>query len=171
MWLFSFFCNGMNVADICHLKYEDFDKNSFAFYRQKTIRTYKSNPKQIRVVLTDRVRRIVDKWGTHGNPNDFVFPYLNHTMSAEQKKKKTKIVSVSINTQMRKLASLIKFEGDITTYTARHSYATILVNMGAPMALLTENFGHSAVSVTEHYFDGFESNIQINYAEKLGNMF
>jgi len=88
----------MNVADICHLKYDDLEQNSFTFFRQKTIRTYKSNPKQIRVILTERVRKIIAQRGSGGNGKDYIFPYLNHSMTAEQKKKKTKIVSVSINT-------------------------------------------------------------------------
>lgn len=72
---------------------------------------------------------------------------------------------------MRQLAKLIGYDGDITTYSARHSYATILLNLGAPMAAISENFGHSSIAVTENYFDGFDTDVQKGLAEKLGNMF
>lgn len=128
-------------------------------------------PGKIRVIITDKIRKIIERWASKGDGKEFIFPYLNHTMNAEQKKKKTKIVSVSINTQMRKLTTLISYNGDITTYTARHSYGTILINLGAPMAAISENFGHSSIAVTENYFDGFETDIQKELAEKLGSLF
>jgi len=72
---------------------------------------------------------------------------------------------------MRKLAKLINYDGDITTYSARHSYGTILINIGASMAAVSESSGHSSIAVTENYFDGFETDVQKGLAEKLGGLF
>jgi integrase/recombinase XerD len=36
-WLLSFFCNGMNITDLLHLKYSDFyNPSTFEFTRRKT---------------------------------------------------------------------------------------------------------------------------------------
>lgn len=45
IWLFSFFCNGANIVDICKIRYGDVDwiNNEIAFYRAKTIRTAKKS--------------------------------------------------------------------------------------------------------------------------------
>ncbi|QES88886.1 site-specific integrase [Rhizosphaericola mali] len=172
IWLFSFYCNGMNVADICHLKYKNMQGNIFVFQRLKTLRTYKSNPKYIKVAISAPVRQIINKWSIPmENENSYIFPLLNDSLSPFQTKEKTRIVSHSINAQMRKIAQKIGFSGDITTYSARHSYATILLNLGAPIKLVSDNLGHSTVSVTDNYLAGFTDDFIIDYANKMDNLF
>ena len=41
-WMFSYLCNGMNMADICRLKYKDVTKETFSFIRHKTKEKNKS---------------------------------------------------------------------------------------------------------------------------------
>ena len=40
----------------------------------------------------------------------------------------------------------------VTTYVARHSYATILVQSGAPLKLASATLGHQSLITTEQYF-------------------
>ena len=45
----------------------------------------------------------------------------------------------------------------ITTYTARHSYATVLKRSGANIAFISESLGHSDLKTTENYLASFET--------------
>jgi integrase/recombinase XerD len=45
---------------------------------------------------------------------------------------------------------------DVTTYFARHSFATVLKRSGAKIEMISELLGHSSVDVTENYLDSFE---------------
>lgn len=49
------------------------------------------------------------------------------------------------------------------TYTARHSYATVLKRAGVATSIICESLGHSSEKVTQIYLDGFE-NSQIDKA-------
>ena len=51
----------------------------------------------------------------------------------------------------------------LTTYAARHTYATVLKRSGVSVALISESLGHSNVSITQIYLDSFE-NSQIDEA-------
>ena len=51
------------------------------------------------------------------------------------------------------------------TYTARHSYATVLKRSGVPTSIICESLGHSSERVTQIYLDSFE-NEQIDEAMK-----
>lgn len=42
LWIFSYLCNGINVKDICLLKYKDIYQDSIHFRRAKTVNTNKS---------------------------------------------------------------------------------------------------------------------------------
>ena len=42
------------------------------------------------------------------------------------------------------------------TYTARHSYATVLKRSGANIAYISESLGHNDLKTTENYLASFE---------------
>jgi len=46
--------------------------------------------------------------------------------------------------------------GNISTYTARHSFATVLKRSGSNIAFISESLGHSDIKITENYLANFE---------------
>jgi site-specific recombinase XerD len=54
-----------------------------------------------------------------------------------------------------------------TTYVARHSFATILLRGGAPLALASQTPGHTNIATTQKYFAGFELKVQAEYTKAL----
>lgn len=57
--------------------------------------------------------------------------------------------------------------GDISTYTARHSFATVLKRSGANIAYISESLGHSDLKTTESYLASFEKEERRKNAELL----
>ena len=55
-----------------------------------------------------------------------------------------------------KLIGEALFIGNITTYTARHSFATVLKRGGANIAYISESLGHSDLKTTEAYLASFD---------------
>ena len=51
----------------------------------------------------------------------------------------------------------------LTTYVARHTFATVLKRSGVNIAIISESLGHSDLSTTQIYLDSFE-NSQIDAA-------
>ena len=58
-----------------------------------------------------------------------------------------------------------KVDVNLTTYVARHSYATVLKRSGVPTSIICESLGHSSERVTQIYLDSFE-NKQLDEAMK-----
>lgn len=52
---------------------------------------------------------------------------------------------------------------NLTTYVARHTFATVLKRSGVNIAIISESLGHSDLSTTQIYLDSFE-NDQIDEA-------
>lgn len=57
---------------------------------------------------------------------------------------------------MKIVAKELGIPDNITTYTARHSYASTLKRSGANIAYISESLGHNDLSTTEHYLASFE---------------
>jgi len=62
-----------------------------------------------------------------------------------------------INNNIRTVAKHAGVNKAITTYTARHSWATVLKRAGVSAEFISEGLGHTDVATTENYLDSFES--------------
>jgi integrase/recombinase XerD len=153
LWLFIYLCNGINVADMIRLKYTNIVDGEISFVRQKTERTAKSR-KEIRVIITPELQAIIDRWGIQ-NKFGFIFPYLNGKETPLERKTINKELTKRINKRMKLIGEALSI-GKITTYTARHSFATVLKRGGANIAYISESLGHSDLKTTEAYLASFE---------------
>jgi len=156
LWMFSYLCNGANFKDILRLKFKNISGNEITFLRGKTVRTSKKK-KNIVVYLTDEMREIIERIGNQVQlPDNYIFPYLTGEESAEKEYEKIKDIIKRTNKHMKRIAEALDIP-KITTYTARHSYATVLKRSGANIAFISESLGHSDLKTTENYLASFET--------------
>ena len=160
-WFFLYLCNGLNVKDFCLLKWENIGKDYITYERAKTQNTTREK-KKITVAIKPQSLSTIQ---TYGQPSisktAFVFPYLTETMSEEKKRAKYQQLTKTINKYMKQISTELGIDKNVTTYYARHSFATILKRSGAQTELIGELLGHSSTDVTNKYLDSFEdSHIQ-----------
>ncbi len=164
-WLFLYLCNGINVADFVKLRYRDIVNGEICFVRQKTERTTKTR-KEIRVVVTERMQAIINRWGNPFRSDNFIFPILDGQEDAMRRKMKTLYITRAINKRMKEVGEQLGI-GNISTYTARHSFATVLKRAGTNIAYISESLGHQDLRTTENYLASFEREERIKNAELL----
>jgi integrase len=174
LWFFSYLCNGININDMLKLKYKDIAGGEIRFYRQKTIRTTKKQ-KAITATLLPQMNEIIEKWGTKDKkPDNYIFPFLSHVREPnnEKRAKKEKMIIQNctrlINKKMASISKALNLE-NISTYTARHSYATVMKRSGANIAFISESLGHSDLRTTEAYLESFEYEERAKNAANLTN--
>lgn len=155
-WIFMYLCNGINVKDMCLLTYGNIKGDVLEFERAKTART-KRKVEPIRVALVDDLKRIIKKHGnTHKDGSTFIFPILKAGLKPERQRQLIQQVTRVINNHMKAIAGKLKITADVNTYSARHSFATILQRSGASTEFISEALGHSNVRTTQNYLAGFE---------------
>lgn len=165
-WIFSYLCNGINFMDVAYLRWSDIDKETIAFERSKTKRTRRSNPIKIIALRNDYINSVLKKWSTNQN-DGFVFQIISSTDSSAVARLKVQQFTKLTNEYMKAMGENLGFEIKLTTYVARHSFATILVRSGAPLAFASQSLGHSNVLTTQKYFAGFDLKTQEEYAKAL----
>lgn len=164
-WLFLYLCNGINVADFVKLRYRDIVNGEICFVRQKTESTSRTL-RDIQAVLTPPMQTIIDRWGQTPYPDAFIFPILTGKEDAITRKNKTKYLTRAINKRMKEVGEKLGI-GNISTYTARHSFATVLKRAGANIAYISESLGHQDLKTTENYLASFEREERVKNAELL----
>lgn len=156
-WLFLYMSNGMNVKDFCLLKWKDISNNMLTYNRAKT-RSSNKEAKRISVALKDESLTIIKKWGQPSIQKEaYIFPHFNDKMDATERRKVCQNLTKTINKYMKRIAKKVGINKNVTTYYARHSFATVLKRSGAKIEMISELLGHSNVSVTENYLDSFEN--------------
>jgi site-specific recombinase XerD len=167
MWIFSYLCNGINVKDLCLLKYKDIAREHIQFRRAKTMNTNKGT-KPIEAIITEEVENILDKWGTKPTePNNYVFPFLVDGLTPAQIQARVKQATKQINKYIKRVAKNIGIDSNISTYTARHSFATVLKRSGAPVSFISESLGHTDIKTTQSYLASFENDAKREMTKKL----
>jgi integrase/recombinase XerD len=161
----------MNMADIARLRWSNLSVDAISFQREKTKRTKRDNPINIIVVRNAQINALIEKWGRPEakNFNGYLFDILDPSDQAEIGRLKVELFTHFVNDWMKGLGEELAFDLKLTTYVARHSFATILVRSGAPLALAKQTLGHASITTTEKYFAGFELAVQAEYTKALVN--
>lgn len=156
-WIFLYLCNGMNVKDFCLLKWKDIEANTLYYKRSKTERS-KSETKLITVALKPETMAIIKKWGRPSLIKEaYIFPHLQTGIGAENERKIYQQLTKTINKYIKRIGIEVGIKHNITSYFARHSFATVLKRAGTNVSMIQNLLGHSSTKVTESYLDGFEN--------------
>lgn len=156
LWFFSYLCNGINYRDMLFLQYSNIINGEICFIRAKTARNTKHS-KIIHAVITPEMQSIIDKWGnSNTSPDNYIFPFAKGTEGPFEKVKLIREVITECNQVLKTIAHETGIPR-ITTYAARHSFATVLKRSGVNIAYISESLGHSNLSITENYLASFEA--------------
>ncbi len=172
LWVFSYLCNGMNVADIIKLHYKEIKFHSngctIEFSRQKT--QQKKDKTKILIELdiepTGLIKSIIER---HGNKTreGYVFPYLNDKDTPRTQYAAKLSLLRLLNKALRKIGENLNLEIDLSTYVARHSFATVMQRNGVSVAEISEALGHAELKTTENYLGGFSNESKRLNSNKL----
>lgn len=167
-WLFSYFANGMNMKDIALLKFKNISGEFLSFERAKTIRCNRSNPKIISVYINDEIKSIITKWSNWDkNKDNYVFPILKPSLTPLQQRDRIKEFTRDVNDGIKIITAAEGIETHVTTYSARHSFSTVLKRAGASIEFISEALGHTDVKTTESYLDSFENEMKKEFSNSL----
>ena len=165
LWLFIYYCNGINIADLIKLKFSDITDGEILFVREKTKLTTK-NTKYIRATVTDDMQRIIDRWGNENAPDNYIFNLVEHTNNPQIAMDRKKWFTKKFNQHLKMIGTAVGVD-NLTSYTARHSYATVLKRNNVNIAFISESLGHTSLNTTQVYLDSFEKDERAKHARLL----
>jgi site-specific recombinase XerD len=164
-FLFSFYTMGTNIVDIAHLTKANIEDGRLKYKRMKTGNEYN-------IKLLAPALEILDYYLKHPKSN-YIFPMLNNTIhiSPTQIHNRVKKVTKQINASLKSIGVLCEIEIKLTTYVARHSFATVLKRNGVSTSIISEAMKHDTEKTTQIYLDSFENSVIDDANETLLNSF
>lgn len=138
-FLFSYLGCGIPFIDLARLRKDNLRDGVLRYRRQKT-----GKPVAIRV--TPGMRAILDRY--HSSQGEYLFPILaeGHTYNSYKRDLR------KYNKALRELGRQLNI-AHLTSYVARHSWATEAYRRHTPMAVISQALGHSSEQTTRFYLD------------------
>ena len=150
LFLFSIYMQGMPFVDIAYLKKEQV-KNDFISYKRK-----KTN-RHLTVKLHEKAKAIIHKYKV----NDPDCPYLFPILYNPQRKVSVEYSSAlrTHNNRLRQISELMGFDELLTSYVARHTWASQARQCGVHDTVISEAMGHNNLETTTIYLTSLDTGL------------
>ena len=151
LFTFSYFTAGINFVDMAMLKQENIVDDKLCYTRAKT-------KKQIIIPLQEESKEIISNYSDGStNRSGYLFPILSgYNKSEAQIANRLHKVLAKVNRALKQIGQELGLPIKLTTYVARHSFATVLKRAGVSTSIICESLGHSSEKITQIYLDSFE---------------
>lgn len=148
MFLLSFYLRGIPFVDLAHLRKSDICKNLLTYRRSKTGR-------QLIVSLEPCALAIFQKYAFAVKGSPYLLPIITRPGKDEYRQYQSALRLY--NFHLHRLSGLLRLKENLTSYVARHSWATAAYHKGIPVSVISESLGHASEKVTYHYLGSFDN--------------
>ena len=147
MFLFSFYLRGMAFVDMAFLKKSDLKCGLVSYNRRKT-------HQNLNIEWIKPMQAIIDKYAEQTKDSPYILPILTgkETSPYTQYRK----VEYNTNYNLKKIGKMIGLKIPLTTYVARHTWASIALHMNIPIATISEGMGHNSYKTTQIYLESID---------------
>jgi integrase len=145
LFLFSFCTHGMPFIDLINLKKENVCEKNIRYKRQKT-------GQEIHIELENCMKKIIERYADKNSK--YIFPVMREVEKVDDTYliwKKTRSALALYNLRLKKLAVKGGIKERLTSYVARHSWATAASHSGIPLPVISRGMGHESIRTTELY--------------------
>lgn len=155
MFLFSFYTRGMSFIDMAFLKKTDLQNGYLKYRRRKT-------KQQLFIRWEKCMQEILDKHNAPESP--YLLPIIKVAEQNERKQYGNALREV--NNKLKEVAKTICLPIPLSTYVARHSWASIARSKNIPISVISEGMGHDSEMTTQIYLSSLDSSA-IDHANSL----
>ena len=150
LYLFSFYCRGMNFIDIMKLSSSNLFEGKTSYLRNKT-------GVDLEFEIPKKAMKILQFYNVQ-SLNKYIFPILlTEKMTVQQIENRRHKKIGEINVALKVIMSHLKIDKKITFYTARHTFATLLKFKNISIDLIGQCLGHSDMKSTQSYLNKLPS--------------
>lgn len=143
IFLFCFCAQGMPFVDFAHLRQDNLREGYLSYERHKT-------GKHIEIEILPQMQAVLDKYAVRDCCSPFLFPIIS-IASGRKAYVQYRSALRCYNRRLKLLSQLLGLQVCLTTYVARHSWATAAYHCNIPLTCISEALGHTNETTTRRY--------------------
>ena len=143
-----FLLRGIPFADLVFLRKSDL-RGNVLYYRRKKTGT------RMEVNVPAEAARIITRYGCKNRRSPYLFPFVKSAEGTYQAYKEYRSALRLFNARLKQLKTALKLHTHISSYTIRHSWATLAYHLEVHPGIISQAMGHSSITVTETYLKPF----------------
>lgn len=150
LFIFSYCTRGMAFVDMAYLKKDNIHNGAICYTRRKT-------GQMLTIRIEPVIQQIIARY--HTPLSHYIFPIITSSNEATAYTQYTNGLNI-YNRMLRKLSSMLPYSPiHLTSYTARHSWATAARNHQVPISVISAGMGHNSEMTTRIYLDSMENSV------------
>ena len=150
-FLLMFMLRGMPFIDLAHLRKSDLRNRRITYRRHKT-------GKLMVVDVPPDAMRLLQKYRDKTD-SEYLFPLLHGGQFMEEHHHRYQETLRHFNRELARLMKQLLPGVSVSSYTARHTWATLAYHSGVPVGLISQSLGHSSIRVTMTYLKPFDAEV------------
>ena len=150
-FLLMFMLRGMPFIDLAHLRKSDLRNRRITYRRHKT-------GKLMVVDVPSDAMRLLQKYRDKTD-SEYLFPLLHGGLFMEEHHHRYQETLRHFNRELARLMKQLLPGVSVSSYTARHTWATLAYHNGVPVGLISQSLGHSSIRVTMTYLKPFDAEV------------
>ena len=147
LFLLSFYLRGMAFVDMAFLKKTDLKCSMVSYNRRKT-------RQNLNIEWMKPMQAIIDKYADQAKESPYLLPILTGKESSPYTAYRK--VEHNTNNNLKKIGEMVGLKIPLTTYVARHTWASVALHMNIPIATISEGMGHNSYKTTEIYLQSLD---------------
>lgn len=157
IFLFCYYTMGMPFIDVANLQKKGIKGGIISYYRHKT-------GQLIKVKLEPCILEIIKRYN---NPNsEYVFPIIKgHTL--EEKDRSERSAISYYNRLLKRIGKMVGISQPLTSYVARHSWASLASRKGVSINVISQALGHTSIATTQIYMKEIDSSVVFKANKKV----
>ncbi len=151
LFMFSFYARGMAFVDMAYLRKSDIRVGIISYERRKT-------GQRLSVRLEPCMKSVVDRYADRARDTPYVFPILRSAVP-EAAYRQYSVALNYYNRRLKVLSDMLGLEAGLSSYTSRHSWASVARNHHVPVSIISAGMGHASEQTTLIYLASLENSV------------
>ena len=147
LFLFSYLACGIPFIDLAYLKEKNIVGDEIVYHRHKT-------GTLVRVGITEAMRLLLNRYAREGSR--YLFPILREGKDGHEA---YKAALHTYNTMLKEIGEQLAFPSKLTSYVARHTWATEALRQNIPVAVISQALGHTSEKTTRIYLAQLDQSV------------
>lgn len=147
-FILSYYLRGIPFIDLAHLRRTDIEGNILRYHRSKTGRP-------LTVTLEPWMWEIINRYSSGGTGSSYLLPIIRRPGSIRKERQQYESALRLYNMHLGRLSEYLELGVKLTSYVARHTWATLAYNEDIPVSKISAGLSHASEEITHTYLRSF----------------